>query len=145
MSQFIDNALLMIDPTFEVPEELKERVAQKLKNTGALKQIARKIKVGMTAAIHELRDRPDAKSSLELQLFGDAPECEIAALQSIYQYLEENGLTYTLGCLMEQAGVPKEDESINILDLLANETVEEEEDLPLSEGPEEEEEEEEAE
>lgn len=132
----------MIDPTFEVPEELKERVAQKLKNTGALKQIARKIKVGMTAAIHELRDRPDAKSSLELQLFDDAPECEITALQAIYRYLEENGLTYTLGCLMEQAGVPKEDESIDLLDLLANENIEEDEIEPLSEGPEEEEEEE---
>ncbi len=41
---------------FEVPQEIKEKVATKLRNSGALKQISRKIKVGMTAAIHELRN-----------------------------------------------------------------------------------------
>jgi hypothetical protein len=116
----------MIDPTFEVPEELKERVAQRLKTSGALKQIARKIKVGMTAAIHELRDHPNAKSSLELQIFGDANEAELAALQTVSQYLEEKGLTYTLGCLIEEAGVQKEDNAYDLLELLADDGDEEE-------------------
>ena len=132
----------MIDTPFEVPEELKERVAERLKNSGALKQIARKIKVGMTAAIHELRDHPDAKSSLELQIFADAPHEEINALLAIYQYLEEHGLTYTLGCLLEESGVPKEDQAIDLLELVNAGTVEEdqnEQDV-VDETPEEEEE-----
>ena len=132
----------MIDPPFEVPEELKEHVAERLKNSGALKQIARKIKVGMTAAIHELRDHPDAKSSLELQIFADQPDEEINALQAIFQYLEEHGLTYTLGCLIEESGVPKEDQAIDLLELVNAGTVEEEQEEPevVDQSPEEEEE-----
>lgn len=131
----------MIDPPFEVPEELKERVAERLKNSGALKQIARKIKVGMTAAIHELRDHPDSKSSLELQIFADQPDEEINALQAIYQYLEEQGLTYTLGCLLEESGVPKEDQAHDLLELVNAGAAEEEHEEPevVDQTPEEEE------
>jgi hypothetical protein len=82
----------------------------------------------MTAAIHELRDHPNAKSSLELQIFGDANEYDLAALQSIYQYLEEKGLTYTLGCLIEEAGVQKEDNAYDLIGLL-DDSNEEEEDV----------------
>lgn len=108
-----------MDLDFQVPQEIREKVAQRLKNSGALKQIARKIKVGMTAAIHELRDHPDAKSSLELQIFADKSQEEIHALQAIYSFLEERDLTYTLSTLIEEAGVEKADNpSPNLIDIV---------------------------
>ncbi|KAK8870267.1 hypothetical protein M9Y10_008145 [Tritrichomonas musculus] len=101
---------------FEVPQEIKEKVATKLRNSGALKQISRKIKVGMTAAIHELRN-PEAKSSLELQIISPESVEERAGLQSVYQYLEEKGLDYTLSTLQEETGIPKQNNS-NVIDIL---------------------------
>lgn len=101
---------------FKVPEELKEKVALKLRNSGALKQISRRIKIGMTAAIHELRS-PEAKSSLELQIIHSDSIEEQAALQSIYQYLEEKGLDYTLSTLQEETGIKKQKNPDNIVDI----------------------------
>lgn len=102
---------------FEVPQEIKEKVATRLRNSGALKQISRKIKVGMTAAIHELRN-PEAKSSLELQIISPENAEERAGLQSIYQFLEEKGLDYTLSTLQEETGIPKQNNNNNVIDIL---------------------------
>ena len=93
---------------FEVPQEIKEKVAQRLKNSGSLKKISQKIKIGMTAAIHELRN-PNSKSSLELQIIGPEKVEEREALQSIYQYLQEKGLDYTLSTLEQETGIQKVD------------------------------------
>jgi hypothetical protein len=124
----------MFDPTFEVPEELKERVAVRLKTSGALKQISRKIKVGMTAAIHELRDNPSAKSSLELQIWEDKSKSELAALQSIYEYLSERGLAFTLGCLLEEAGIQREEVAYDLIELVTDDFEEEESSYPSEYG-----------
>ena len=120
----------VVDPdNFQVPPEIKERVAQKLRNSGALKQIARKIKVGMTAAIHELRN-PNAKSSLELQIIGVDDKAERAALQSIYSFLEQKGLDYTLSALQQETQIPKENVAVyDIRDIVADEDFEEEEEV----------------
>ena len=70
----------------------------------------------MTAAIHELRN-PEAKSSLELQIISPESVEERAGLQSVYQYLEEKGLDYTLSTLQEETGIPKQNNS-NVIDIL---------------------------
>jgi hypothetical protein len=97
-------------PTFDVPTEIKDEVADRLKRKGALRAISREVKVAMTAAISELRGlHPDAKSVLEFHALEGATPSELAALQTIYGYLESAGLTYTLGCLAEETGVDYKD------------------------------------
>jgi hypothetical protein len=105
-------------PTFDVPAEIKDEVADRLKRKGALRAISREVKVAMTAAISELRGlHPDAKSVLEFHALEDSGPNELAALQTIYAYLEEVGLTYTLGCLAEETGITKTAPRYNLLEV----------------------------
>jgi hypothetical protein len=108
---------------FKVPAELKERVRERLKSGNALKTIALKIKVGMGAAIGELRGKTGAKSIFDEPDFPrndpdneDETELEKQALQTVYQYLETRELKWTLGCLQQETKVPKE---VAVHDLLA--------------------------
>jgi fructose-1,6-bisphosphatase/inositol monophosphatase family enzyme len=108
----------LIDPTFDVPEELKEQVAERLKTTGALRPIIRSVKVAMTAAIAELRGlRREAKSVLEFKKFENATPADLAALQAIYRFLEEHGLKYTLSCLGEESGIEKSENGLDLEEL----------------------------
>jgi hypothetical protein len=104
-----------LDPVFEVPEELKEQVAERLKTTGALRPIIRSVKVAMTAAIAELRGlRPDAKSVLEIKRFENATDADRDGLQAIYRFLERHGLKYTLACLGEESGIDNTKDGIDL-------------------------------
>jgi hypothetical protein len=108
--------MALVTPTFDIPSEIKDEVADRLKRKGALRAISREVKVAMTAAISELRGlHPDAKSVLEFHALEGASPNELVALQSIYAYLEAAGLTYTLGCLAEETGIEK---TISRYDLL---------------------------
>jgi hypothetical protein len=110
----------LVDGAFQVPEALKEQVAHRLKATGALRQITRSVKVAMTAAIAELRGlRPDAKSVLEFKRMADASQEDLAALQAIYRFLDESGMTFTLARLMEESGVEKDVSDIDLMELFA--------------------------
>jgi hypothetical protein len=112
-----------LDPAFEVPEELKEQVAERLKTTGALRPIIRSVKVAMTAAIAELRGlRPDAKSVLEIKRFENATPADLAGLQGIYRFLEQHGLKYTLSCLEEESGIEKRKNAIDLEGLFGSAT-----------------------
>jgi hypothetical protein len=109
----------LLDPTCDVPGGLRVKITEKLESTGALRPLARSIKIALSAAIAELRGlRPDARSVLEMQRFSDVHQSELDALQAIYSYLRECKLYYTLGCLLEESGVPKTDTDIDIIDLL---------------------------
>jgi hypothetical protein len=112
---------ILLEPTFDVPDELREPLTQKLHSVGSLRSIAKKIKVALTAAIAELRGlRPDTKSVLELNRLSDTHPSEIEALQIIYSYLESIGLRYTLGCLLEESGIDKADQELQIFDMIPN-------------------------
>jgi hypothetical protein len=109
----------LLEPTFDVPEDLRELLTAKLHANGSLRPIAKNIKVALTAAIAELRGlRPDSKSVLELNRFSDADWSEIEALQVIYTYLEGLGLRYSLGCLLEESGVEKKDHDLSIFEVI---------------------------
>jgi hypothetical protein len=106
------------DLGFEVPESLKEQVAERLKATGALRPITRSVKVAMTAAIAELRGlRPEAKSVLEIKRFENATPADLEGLQAIYQFLEEKGMKYTLACLREESGIQQEGNGLDLENL----------------------------
>jgi hypothetical protein len=109
----------LLEPTFDVPDELRDLLTDKLHSKGSLRPIAKNIKVALTAAIAELRGlRPDSKSVLELNRFSDAHESELEALQIIYTYMESLGLRYSLGCLLEESGVEKKDSELQIFDVI---------------------------
>jgi len=111
----------VLQGAFQVPEALKEQVSRRLKATGALRQITRDVKVAMTAAIAELRGlRPDARSVLEFKRLADASPSDKDALQAIYRFLQENGMSFTLACLMEESGVPKESSDVDLVELFAD-------------------------
>jgi hypothetical protein len=110
---------------FEVPAELKERVRERLKSGNALKTIALRIKVGMGAAIGELRGQTGAKSIFDEPDFPrndsdneEAIGLEKQALQTVYQYLEARELKWTLGCLQQETKVGKEAAAHDLLALL---------------------------
>jgi hypothetical protein len=110
--------MTVLTPTFDIPSEIKDEVADRLKRKGALRAISREVKVAMTAAISELRGlHPDAKSVLEFHALEGAGASELAALQAIYAYLEEVGLTYTLGCLAEETGIDKTIAKYNLVEI----------------------------
>jgi hypothetical protein len=105
-------------PSFEVPEDIKNEVAERLKRKGTLRAISREVKVAMTAAISELRGlHPDSKSVLEYHALEGANPHEIAALQTIYAFLESRGLTYTLGCLAEETGVERRGAGYDLVEI----------------------------
>jgi hypothetical protein len=103
----------------EVPQELKDAVNQRFKAVSAPK-LGQKIKVGMAAAIHELRYQKPA-SSLEYHPLKEEGSEEVKALQSIYQYLEAKGLKWTLGCLIQESAIDKSPNPIDFKELLKRE------------------------
>jgi hypothetical protein len=117
-----------MDELVDVPQELKESVRQRFKTSSA-PRLAQKIKVGMAAAIHELRDHKTV-SNLEYHPFDGVESEELDALQSVYQYLNSKGLSWTLACLVQESTIDKEDDAFDLRALLKDE--------PLEEGDEEE-------
>jgi hypothetical protein len=110
---------------FEVPDELKARVRERLKSGNALKTIALKIKLGMGAAVGELRGQTGAKSIFDEPDFPrndsdneEEIELEKQALQTVYQYLEAKELKWTLGCLQHETKVQKDAAAHDLLTLL---------------------------
>jgi hypothetical protein len=105
-----------MDELVDVPQELKDAVRQRFK-TGSAPKLAQKIKVGMAAAIHELRDHKSV-SSLEYHPFEGAEPEEIDGIQSIYEFLKAKGLEWTLACLIQESAIDKDEGAIPLLDLL---------------------------
>jgi hypothetical protein len=100
----------LADPV-EVPEELKDQVAQRLKSTGALRKLTREVKVAMTAAIAELKglrtsgDSDPSRSVLTHDGLNCVDELERRALQAIYTFLRVHGMTFTLETLQEESAI----------------------------------------
>jgi hypothetical protein len=110
---------------FVIPQELKDRLRERLKSSSAFKEIAWKIKVGMGAAIGELRGQKGRKSIFDETEFPSNAtdeesvlEFERQALQTVYSYLTEHDLTWTLGCLEKETRVAREREAYDLLQLL---------------------------
>jgi hypothetical protein len=93
----------MVEIAIEAPIEIKKPIARKLQKSGALKKIERKIKLGMMVAIEELREDPGAPGNLERRKFKKASPYELRALQVVYNFLAERGLTYTLSAVLEES------------------------------------------
>jgi hypothetical protein len=47
------------------------------------------------------------------------------ALQAVYQYLDSKGLTWTLACLIQESTIDRDAESLDLKELLKNESLEE--------------------
>jgi hypothetical protein len=123
-----------MDFDFDCPPALKEALHTRFKSGPGIK-LANSIRIGMRAAIQELRHSVrDDDTNLEWNpLKGVVPE-ECQALQSIYEYLEAMGLTWTLGCLMEESVQPVGESEFDLV-TLANIAIEEETvPEPIAEG-----------
>jgi hypothetical protein len=131
----------------DVPKELLDRLHQRVKSSNACKDIAWKIKLGMGAAIGELRGQSKGRSIFDEARFPTNEtedeailDFEQYALQTVYAFLEARGLTWTLGCLEKETHVErgkkegKEEEGYDLLQLLEPDEI-------LEENEEEEEEE----
>jgi hypothetical protein len=116
-----------MDELVDVPQELKDAVRQRFKN-GSAPKLAQKIKVGMAAAIHELRDHKSVSSLEYHPLEGVEPE-ELDAIQAIYQFLDSKGLAWTLACLIQESTIDREGEALDLRELLKTEVLEEAEDV----------------
>jgi hypothetical protein len=110
---------------FEIPKELKDRLRERLKSSGPFNEIAWKIKLGMSAAIGELRGQKGRKSIFEESTFpiNDTEdesilELERQSLQTVYAFLTERDLTWTLGCLTKETRINQESEAYDLLQLL---------------------------
>jgi hypothetical protein len=87
-----------------VPDELKDKVHDKLVNSKALDRIDQRIKEGMCAAIEVLRGDKSTKRIFESLGFKKG-EVELQALQAIYKYLANVGLTWTLETISQETSV----------------------------------------
>jgi hypothetical protein len=117
----------MSTPLVIVPEELKEKVHDKLVESKALDRIDQRIKQGMCAAIERLRGDKSPKPIFS-ELGFQKDEVELQALQSIYKYLASVGLTWTLETISQETNVePKSaDADPSVIDLLRG---------PVEQGP----------
>jgi hypothetical protein len=111
------------DEDLLIPEELRGQVSQRLKSTGVLKKITHNVKVGLTAAIGEIKGlRPDAKvpdvrSVLDHDGLRAVEPSEKFALHAIYRFLREHGLRYTFETLIEESTVDPRDSAIDLFKL----------------------------
>jgi hypothetical protein len=111
---------------FQIPQELKDRLRNRLMSSTAFKEISWKIKCGMGAAIGELRGQKGRKSIFDESEFPRNPipdeesivNIEHQALQSVYAFLQERDLTWTLGCLTKETRVSQDPEAYDLLQLL---------------------------
>jgi hypothetical protein len=137
-----------------VPKELLDNLHQRVKSSNACKDIAWKIKLGMGAAIGELRGQSKGRSIFDETQFPinetedeTVLDLERYALQTVYAFLESRGLTWTLGCLEKETHVErakkdgteaKNEEGYDLLELLMpDEALEENEEEEEEEAEEE--------
>jgi hypothetical protein len=110
-----------------VPESLREKVHDRLHQSGALERIDHRIKLAMCAAIEVLRGDKSPRPIFENIGF-NKPEVEIQALQSVYAYLKSVDLSWTLEAFVQETTVPvlEDAETPALIDLLeqGNEEVE---------------------
>jgi hypothetical protein len=114
---------MSFDEVVDVPESLRAQVSQRLRSTGVLKKITHSVKVGLTAAIGEIKGlRPDAKvpdvkSVLDHDGLRTVDSKEKLALQAIYRFFREHGLAYTLETLIEESTVDDRQSGIDLYKL----------------------------
>jgi hypothetical protein len=114
---------MSLDDFVDVPESLRAQVSQRLKSTGVLKKITHNVKVGLTAAIGEIKGlRPDAKvpdvkSVLDHDGLRPVESKEKLALQAIYRFLREHGLYYTLETLREESTIDDHESGVDLYKL----------------------------
>jgi hypothetical protein len=119
------------------PKELKGVVWARLLNDGTLKSLNRKIKIALTSAVAEMRGTKETQSVLDSR-FKPKYGIELTALQTIYQYLEEHDLTWSLECLLDEAQIKKEDDAFDLVQVLGlGETEDDAEEEALEENEEE--------
>jgi hypothetical protein len=106
-----------------IPDELRDDVSRRLKSTGVLKKITHNVKVGLTAAIGEIKgERQDSKAPKVKSVLDHEGLCmvdrpEKLALQGIYRFLKEHALRYTFETLMEESTVDPRDSGIDLFKL----------------------------
>jgi hypothetical protein len=99
------------------PQELKPIVWERLQENGTLRRLNKNIKIALTSAIGEMRGTRDTQSVLDNR-FKPQYDVELAALQTIYQYLAEQDLTWCLQCLIDETQIPKESDAFDLIQVL---------------------------
>ena len=98
---------MQVEVPFDAPVEIKKKIAKQNKRKGALSSIERKIKLGLLISIEELREDPNGESKLERKKFKNANSRELEALWSVFNFLAEHNLTYTLSTILEESCVQR--------------------------------------
>jgi hypothetical protein len=107
----------MADFDLPGPQELKATVWERLQENGTLRRLNKNIKIALTSAIGEMRGTRDTDSVLDNR-FKPIYEVELAGLQTIYQYLAEHELTWSLGCLIDETQIRKEPDAFDLIEVL---------------------------
>jgi hypothetical protein len=107
-----------MDVTFPGAEELKDAVWDRLMADGTLKRMNKNIKIALTSAIGEMRGITDTDSVLDNR-FTPKRVVELSALQTIYQYLAERDLTWSLQCLIDETQVLKDADAFDLIQVMA--------------------------
>jgi hypothetical protein len=100
----------------DTDESLKVVVREKLRKKGVVEQIDHRIKVGMVAAIGELRGQKNVGGVFDALGFNKAP-IEIKALHAIYAFLEKVGLSWTRECFISETQVQPEHSAFDLVQL----------------------------
>jgi hypothetical protein len=99
------------------PQKLKAKVWERLQENGTLRRLNKNIKIALTSAIGEMRGTRDTESVLDNR-FKPNYDVELAGLQTIYQYLAEQDLTWSLQCLIDETQVRKESDAFDLIQVL---------------------------
>jgi hypothetical protein len=99
------------------PESMKEVVHEKLRKNGVVNEIDHRIKVGMVAAIGELRGQKDGGAAFDGLGF-HRPQIEIKALQRIYAFLKTVDLSWTRECVINETQVQPQDSDSDLIRLI---------------------------
>jgi hypothetical protein len=107
----------MVEIAFPGSEWLKGAVWERLMADGTLKRMNKNIKIALTSAIGEMRGTTDTDSVLDNR-FRPKHSVELSALQTIYQYLAEHDLTWSLQCLIDETQVRKDPDAFDLIQVM---------------------------
>jgi hypothetical protein len=84
---------------------------------GTLKRLNGNIKIALTIAVGEMRGVRDAESVLDTR-FKPKYQSDLTALQTVYQYLAEHDLSWSLQCRIDETQIQKDEDAFDLIQLL---------------------------
>lgn len=96
--------------------QIKKDVICRMRENQSLKKLNDKFRMGLTATVQDNSNEPDSES-IEYFPFKTKSQNELASLQSIFRYLSEKNLQFTLSCLRDESNTNVDLNFKNILDI----------------------------